>query len=653
MVSPRTVRISHELTRRVGLMRAIFRTVVISGLLMPPTVCAATTMMLDLDARDTVHGIQHAHLQIPVRSGPVTLSYPKWIPGEHAPNGAITEVLNLRFRVGNRELPWRRDPRDAFTFHLRASQGAQHLDVDLDFYSPSQPFGAGFAKSPNATSKLLVLLFNQFVLYPSQQSTSSIRVVSRIRLPDEWFYDCALTGPHKVSGIIALPTVSLTRLVDSPLLSARYLRTVAVTTGPHPTRLTIAADRASELELSDTRIGQLRGLVSETTSVFGGPHYDQYVWLLALSDGLTHDGTEHQDSSDIRESEKLFQNPGCSVDIVLLPHEFVHSWNGKFRRPQDLMTKNFQEPMQDDLLWVYEGLTRYYGDFVLAARSGLRDQQQARDYVAFVAAQMEIGRPGRAWRPLVDTAVTVPAYGDAPQAWTAARRGNDYYNEMLLIWLEADVLIRTQTKGNRSLDDFCRHFFASENRGYDLSDVIAAMNATADYDWHGFFRQHVYELAPKAPLDGLMLGGWKLTFDDDPNPFLVSLEQISGTADFSSSLGIWVGADGTVKDVVPASPAFLAGIAPGSKILTVDSEVFSTNGERAALMRAEKNPEELEMIVRRGTEEQCLKLRYGRGLRYPHLARNDEAKDALLQILSPHSPESQGATSNPPTEAGK
>ncbi len=580
MVSPRPVRISHELTCRVGLMRAILRTAVIVGLLMPPNVCAATTIMLDLDARDVVHGIQHAHLQIPVRSGTLTLTYPKWIPGEHAPNGAITQVLDLRFRVGNRELPWRRDSRDAFTFHLMAPRGAQQLDVDLDFYSPSQPFGAGFAKSPNATSKLLVLLFNQFVLYPSQQSTSSIRVVSTIRLPDDWSFDCALTGPHKVSGMIALPTVSLARLVDSPLLSARYLRTVAVTTGPHPTRLTIAADRASDLELSDTRTGQLGGLVSETTSVFGGPHYNQYVWLLALSDGLTHDGTEHQESSDIRESEDLFKNPARSIDIVLFPHEFVHSWN-------------------------------------------------------------------------VDTAVTVPAYGDAPQAWTAARRGNDYYNEMLLIWLEADVLIRTQTKGRRSLDDFCRHFFGSENRGYNLSDVIAAMNDTAEYDWRRFFRQHVYEIVPNAPLDGLTLSGWSLTIEDTPNHFLTSLEEISGTADFSSSLGIWVAADGIVRDVVPASPAFLAGIAPGSKILTVDSEVFSMNGVRDALLRAEKNPEEVEMIVRHGNEEQRIKLHYGGGLRYPHLERNDEAKDALLQILSPRSPGSLSTIFIQPTGAGK
>lgn len=615
-------------------------TAVLAALVAALPVAAAPRIELDVDATDVVHGAQHAHLVMPVRPGPLTLAYPEWIPGEHRPNGPITQLVNLEITAAGRPLAWRRDPLDAFLFHIDVPGDARELEVRFDYLSPPSAFGPGFGETPNATEHLLLILFNQLLLYPSTAAADAIEVEAKVRIPDGWRFDDALT-PERVDGpTISLPAVPLATLVDSPLLAGAHVRTVPLTGGPAPTRMTIAADAPQDLAVGDTVIAALRRLPPEAAAVFGPGHYRRYVWLTALSGRLAHDGVEHHESSDVREDEGLFTTAADSIDWVLFPHEYVHSWNGKYRRPSGLSTRNYQQPMATDLLWVYEGLTRYYGDFVLAARSGLITAEQARAYLAFVAAQMDEDRPGRRWRPLADTATAVPAFADASAAGSALRRGADYYNEMLLVWLEADAAIRRASGGRRSLDDVCRRFFAGPEqvpvvKPYGRADVVEALAASAPLDWNGFLAKRIDAVAPRAPLGGLDASGWTLTYDDRPNPFIQALEAKSSVYDLSHSLGLWVKADGTIQDVIPGSPAYQAGAAPEMRLTAVDGRAWTIDAARDAIVRAERAAGPIVLTAASGDDVRDLEVNHHGGLRYPHLTRIPGRPDLLGEILAP------------------
>ncbi len=624
-----------------AVMRAAALASVVTFLATASSAIAAPPIELVVDARDVTHGIQHAHLVIPVvRAGPLTLAYPEWIPGEHRPNGPITQIVNLTLEANGRSVMWKRDRLDAFLFHVDVPPGAQSIEVRFDYVSPSVAFGAGFGKTPNETKHLLILLFNQLLLYPADEPAAAVEIKPSVRLPDGWQFDGALPPERVQGGLIAWPAVSLSILVDSPLLAGQYLRTITLSGTSDKVRMTLAAEKPSELTVPDNLLSALRRLPAETSAVFGAGHYRRYVWLTSLSDRLAHDGLEHHESADVRESEALFTAARDAIDWTVFPHEYVHSWNGKYRRPDGLATRNYQQPMATDLLWVYEGLTRYYGDFVLSARSGLTAPDEARAYLAFVAAQMSEDRPGRGWRSLADTATSVPAFADAPAEWIGLRRGADYYNEMLLIWLEADVAIRRATGRRRSLDDVCAAFFSGPERApairpYSRADVIEALGAAAPMDWKRFFTQRIDQIAPRAPLGGLSASGWTLTYDDRPNPFVEALEAKTSLYDLSHSLGIWVRADGTIQDVVPGSAAFEAGAAPGSRWLAINGHPFAIAEARAAIVRAETAPGPIDLVVRSDDTVRDLRVNYHRGLRNPHLTRDPATPDLLHQIMAP------------------
>jgi predicted metalloprotease with PDZ domain len=605
----------------------------------------AAEIALNVDATDVIHGIQHADLIIPVTPGPITLGYPKWIPGEHGPNGPITQLMNIHFVTGSRELPWRRDALDSFAFHLTIPKGASTLHVHLDYFSPPQAFGTGFGKSPDVTSQLLILLFNQVILYPVDLH-AEIQVKTRVRLPEGWDFDSALPARRISNGEISFASAPLSTLIDSPLLAGLHLRRLPVTDGPSAIRMTIAAEDTAELAMDDRVVQHLQALVAETAQVFGPGHYRQYAWLLSLGDRLQHDGTEHSESADVRQGESLFTDPDQSIQWRLFPHEYVHSWNGKYRRPAGLATRNFQAPMHDELLWMYEGLTRYYGDLVLSARSHFATPEESRDYLAYVAAQMSNDRPGRSWRSLADTASAVPAYAEAPLAWTTIRRGTDYYNEMLLIWLEADMLIRERTSNRSSLDDFCRSFFAGPERSpalrpYTRGDIVAALRAVAPLDWDKFFIERIDDINPSAPLAGLRASGWNLTFDDTPNPFLAKVERLSSSYNLSFSLGLWISADGTILDVVPASPAYDAGVAPGMHLALIGGTKWSIEAAQLEISAAQRTASPIELVVGLGNESHTVHVNYHGGLRYPHLTGDASHGDRLSDILAPISASSE------------
>ena len=604
---------------------------------------ATPPMTLQVDARDFTQGIQHAHLIIPTRPGPLTLAYPKWIPGEHAADGPITQVVGLEITAGGRTLPWRRDPLDPFLFRVEVPRGARMLDVRFDYLSPPKVFADGYGRTPNVTPHLLILPFNHFVLYPHDASAEAVLVKAEVRLPAGWKFDSALHPERVEGGTLFLPVVSLDTLVDSPLLAGEYFRSVPITEGPGGTRASIAADAPGNLAMSDVTIAALRALVPEALALLGPGHYREYVWLIALGNNLDQNGLEHHESTDIRDAEALFTDAARLLEHRTISHEYVHSWNGKYRRPAGLATRNYQEPMVDDLLWVYEGMTRYLGDLVLRTRSGLSTPEQARAYLAWVASAMDGDRPGRSWRSLGDTATAMPGYSDAPAEWSPIRRRRDYYDEMLLVWLDADTLIREMSGGKRSLDDFCGSFFGGAERApavrpYSRSDVVSALRAVAPFDWQSFLASRVDAINPRAPLAGIERGGWKLTYDDAPNEFLAAREKVDGADNLSLSLGMWIKPDGVVADVVHGSPVFAAGVAPAMRLLSIGGHKWGVEAARETLVKAEKSPEPIELIVESADLVRVLHIDYHGGLRNPHLVRDPSGIDLLSQILAPKAP---------------
>jgi len=598
-------------------------------------------MTLEVDARDVVQGFQHSHLTIPVHAGPLTLAYPKWIPGHHAAVGPVTQMMALRLTGAGASLKWRRDSRDPFSFHVTVPYGVEVLDVYLDYVSPPKRFGDGFGRTPNVTPHLLVLPFNHFILYPQNGTVERMGIKASVLIPAGWQYDCALRPERSAGGNISLPLVSVSTLVDSPLLAGEYFRSIPIASGDGATRISLAADAPGDLAVDDATIGGLRRLVDEAAMLFGQRHYREYVWLVALGNTLSMNGLEHYESTDIRDVETLFTDSAHLLESRVIPHEYVHSWNGKYRRPEGLATHNFQEPMRDDLLWVYEGMTRYLGDLVLRARSGLVSQDQSREYIAWIAALMDQDRPGRSWRSVADTATALPAYHDAPGEWGSMRRKLDYYDEMLLVWLEADVKIREATNGTRSLDDFCGAFFGGPDRAptfrpYSRADLVNALDKVALLNWGDFLTARVDTISPRAPLEGVRRAGWSLVYDDTPNAFLTAREKVDEMVNLSLSLGMWVQPDGTVADVVQGSPAFAEGFAPMMRVLAIGGYKWSVDAARSAVIRAESRPGPIELVVERGDIVKTMHIDYHEGLRIPHLVRNSSKPDLLSKVLAPH-----------------
>ncbi|HXU81948.1 MAG TPA: M61 family peptidase, partial [Polyangia bacterium] len=490
-----------------------------------------------------------------------------------------------------------------------------------------------FSASGSASAQLAVVSWNQLVLYPKGARPRELMVTPTLTVPAGWKLGTALPVGRSAANRTEFLPASLETLIDSPALLGQNLRTVELG-GPH--QLHVAADGAAALGFGDDVVQRYRRLVAEANALFGAHHYRSYHFLLSLSEHVAHFGLEHHESSDNRQRERVFLDEALRVTGAgLLPHEYVHSWNGKFRRPAGLATPDYLTPMKGELLWIYEGLTTYLGE-VLTARSGLRTVEQEREAIALVAATLDVA-PGRTWRPLGDTAVAAQTLYGGPSEWRSWRRGVDFYPESELIWLEADAVIRDKSKGQRSLDDFCRAFHGKTSgppavEPYTLDDVIAALEAVAAHDWRGFFTARIDVPTRRAPLGGLEAAGWRLAYAEAPSGFLKQGEQASKTVNLSFSLGLSLKEDGTVLDAMPGMPAARAGVAPGMKVIAVGGRRFSADVIRDAV-RATKQRPDLELLVENGEYFRTYKIGYRGGARYPVLERIAGKADVLGEIL--------------------
>jgi len=596
---------------------------------------------ISVDATHAPQRILHAKLQFPVRTGPLTLYYPKWMPADHSPDGPIPNLAGLKFSAGGKEIPWHQDLVDMYAFNLDIPQGVSTLDASLDFLI-SAP-GPTIDFSASGSAKLFILMWNQVVLYPKGWPAHELTFNPALTLPQGWKFNTSLpVASQSGNGVTFLP-VPLDLLIDSPVQSGEFTRVYQLNPGAKPSHeVDVASDDAWALDISPDLIEHYKRLVAEAGALYQSHHYRDYHFLLTLSDNVLPLGQEHHESSDDRVAEHTLVDPnGRMREAGLFPHEFSHSWNGQYRRPEGLATADFQQPMKGELLWVYEGLTEYLGT-LLSARSGLLTPQQTRDYIALTASTTD-HRAGRQWRSLQNTANAAQMLYFSPPEWSSYRRSVDFYPEAVLIWLEVDATIRKLTSDHKSMDDFCHAFYAPpdgepEIKTYTFDDLVATLNQVAPNDWRSFLRERLDSTAATAPLGGITGGGWKLVYTDEPNEFLAAGEAESGGGDFTASIGLRVRGDGMVVDSIPGMPAFESGVSPFLKIVGVNGRQFSVDELRRAIRDSKSSSSAVEIVaMNTGTLEKH-EIRYQGGSRYPHLERVDGSTDYLGEILKPLTP---------------
>ena len=594
---------------------------------------------LSVDATTAQRKIFHCRLSIPASAGTLTLYYPKWIPGEHGPTGPIQDLTGLKFTANGQELKWRRDLLDAWTFHVEVPSGVSAVEAAFDFASPIyRPRDSVYSAGSSATEKMTVINWNTMLLYPAGPTSDQLTYEATLRLPAGWKFGTPLPIASQANGEIRFSPASLTTLVDSPVISGEFFRVVPLADNP-VTELDIAADSAVALDAPPAVFDHYKSLVDQAQKLFGAHHYRDYHFLFSLSDHVAHFGLEHHESNDSRVVERTLIDDGLRLrEAGLLTHEYVHSWNGKYRRPADLATPDYQKPMQDDLLWVYEGLTSYLGD-ILSARSGVRTPEEFRDQVALSAAELD-HTPGRTWRNLQDTADGVPAMQGAPHEWESWRRDLDYYEEDVLNFLWADAIIRQQSKNSKSLDDFCKLFHGGQSgppalKTYTFDDVVNTLNQVVPYNWRGFWTERLTTHNSRAPLTGIELSGWKLVYDETPSDVVRANEYGDRKLDARYSIGLHLLADGTVEDVVEGMPAAKAGMGPGMKITGVNGRRFTEEVFHDGLRATKNSSAPLELLVENTDYYRVFKIDYREGEKYPHLVRDESKPDLLTDIIKP------------------
>ena len=594
------------------------------------------TIVLKVDASNFAQQIFRVRQTIPAKPGKLTLLYPQWVVANHGPSGALNQFAGLKASANGKPLDWKRDPLNVWAFAIDVPADANAVDVEFQYLSPIE---ANQGRT-TFTADILGVQWQSLALYPAGYRSRDITVQPNLTVPPGWQFGSALETAARVGDEIAFKPLDLETLLDSPLFAGRYFRRIDLDPGARvPVHLNVVADSAEQLAATPEQIAPHRALVQQAYKLFDSKHYRHYDFLFAISDEFGGIGREHHESSENGVKTGYFTEwAKYEARRELLAHEFAHSWNGKFRRPAGQDVPNFNTPLDNSLLWVYEGQTQYWGA-VLAARAGLISAEHTRDLLAASAARLDHVK-GREWRAVQDTTYDPIVNARRPQVWNNWQRGEDYYQEGQLIWLDADTKIRELSGGKRSLDDFARTFFGVDDgvhvaKHYTFDDVVAALNAVQPYDWAPFLRSRVDGHGPGAPLDGLARSGWKLVYTDQQTPFLKAQEEQSKSANFQYSLGFSVGAEGKLEAFQWEGVGFKAGMSGGSTLLAVNGRAYKPELLRAAVSEAKDGTAPIQLLVKKGALYQTYALDYHGGLKYPRLERVKGAPDRLEAILRP------------------
>ncbi len=597
---------------------------------------APGTIKIEVDATNLAQRIFRVKETIPVAAGPLTLLYPMWVPGGHTPRNPLDKIAGITFKANGQKLAWKRDPLDVAAFHIDVPQGVTEIIAEFDYLTPTDGSQGGTAIAPN----MLNLKTIAAVLYPAGHYGSRIMFDPRVTYPAGWTAFTAMHEQGRSGDTVDYQDVSLDTYVDSPIFAGRYAKNIDLTPAGSkvPVRLGVVADAPKYLEAKPEQIKLHKAMVEQALKLYGAQHYDHYQFLFSLSGQMSGNGLEHQRSSENGVGTGYFTDWDAKTGFTdLLPHEFTHSWNGKYRRPADLWTPNYNVPMQDSLLWVYEGQTQYWGN-VLAARSGMRPLQASLDALALVAATYSENRPGLQWRTVEDTTNDPIIAARAPRAYRNYQMSEDYYSAGQMVWLEADALIRAKTGGKKSLDDFAKAFFGVNDgewekpNTYTFDTVVQTLNGVLPHDWASFLRARIID-GKHGLTDGIEAAGWKLVFKDTPNAYAKANNR-GGGADFVYSLGLSIGKDGAISDVRWDGPAFNAGIGSGTTVVAVNGQAYDKDVLEDAVKAAKTDKAPIELMLKEFDRYRTVKLDYHGGLRYPVLERIKGKPDYLTPILS-------------------
>ncbi len=590
------------------------------------------TMRIDVDASDTARAIYRVKQIIPVpQAGRFTLLYPEWLPGNHAPRGPINLVAGFKFSGGGRTLTWSRDPADVYAFHVDVPAGVREIVAEFQHLSPTQGNQGRITMTPD----MLNAQWEKMSLYPAGYFVRNIPVQANITLPKGWSAATSLDVVSKRGDTISYKPVSYETFVDSPVFAGRYHRREELADNVN---LNIFADRPADLAAKPEQIEAHRRLVDQALKLYGAVHFDEYEFLLALTEQLGGIGLEHLRSSENSRPRDYFTGwDKGSAGRDLLAHEMNHSWDGKYRRGADLWTPDYRTPMRNSLLWVYEGQTQFWGN-ILSARSGMMPAEDVRAELARTAAYYDT-LPGRSWRPLVDTTNDPIINARRPTPWSSWQRSEDYYSEGMLVWLDVDSRIREMTGGQRSIDDFARAFFGINpgeegQRTYTFEDVVTTLNAIAPYDWAGYLTTRV-NTPGKAPLEWIERGGYRLVYRDTPPAYFSAREKARKMLDLTYTIGVTVGAGGSIDSVAWDSPLFNEGITGGSTIVAINGRAYSDEDFKGAITAAKGSKEPVKLLIKKGDLYREVALDYHDGLRYPDLEKVGTGPSSLDALLAP------------------
>ena len=598
----------------------------------------ARPIQITADLTDAGRRLFHAEIDLPVHAGPVELTTPEWIPGAHGPRGPVANIVGVVFTANGVVLAWHRDDVNLYAYHLVVPAGVTTLHAHLECIAP------------RSTRVTATLEWESLMLYPAHMPVREIAIQPTAIVPVGWGIGTSLKPispydpAHLTGGTVHYAATTVEMLEDSPVMTGLYFHEYALAPEITPKHyMDMIGASPADVALRPEVLAQMSRLVHQAFAAYGPPHYTSYHFLVLVPAHGGGGGLEHHESSDNSLPAHSLESEGYGwVVSEILPHEFTHSWNAKYRRPAGLATPDYATPMKDELLWVYEGLTDYMGN-VLSARIGSKTAETYREYLALTAAQMD-GTAGRAWRSTEDTtfSAAMPRPNGNAEAWSNWRRGGDYYPEGDLVWLDVDTTIRKLTGDNKTLRDFFLIFLQKGGSGvprvlpYDLDEIVTDLNQVVKNDWAGFFQDRVYKVDPRVNLEGIDQGGYKLVYADKPTAYEKAyLEHRSAAPDVWFSVGVSVEPDGTIDDVRVGSAADRAKLAPGQKITVVDGTVFSKDALHAAIGQSKGTSAPMRLMVQDDAEVFPVEVDYHDGERYPALERVEGLPDLLEEISRP------------------